>query len=190
MGKKLRSITGVVALALFLSGMISSVTLADSGSAKYGYLIGASSKEVALCSLSPSACPDVAMAPDGATIDISGMGTLNIHSKAVTGGGTYTHHFVSGFTVNGTWTATKLLSFVGYGCVDLGFSSPVCGGQAVIQVHIVADGGLFEGDGILQVDAAFGNSPTGAGAGVRLAVPGAVNFNQEISGLTAFYPLP
>jgi hypothetical protein len=25
---------------------------------------------------------------------------------------------------------------------------------------------------------------------VRLAVPGAINFNKEVSGLTAFYPLP
>jgi hypothetical protein len=60
----------------------------------------------------------------------------------------------------------------------------------VIQVHIVAEGGLFEGDGILQVDSPIADYPTGAEEGVRLAVPGALNFNKEVSGFTVFYPLP
>lgn len=190
MAKKLRLISMAAALALLLSGIGTRATLADSGHANYVYLIGTSSAEVPLCTFTPSACPDVAMAPNGMTIDFSGMGTLSVNSKSVTGGGNYTHHFGGGFTVHGSWTAEKLLSFVEYGCEDRGFAVLVCGGQALIQVHIVADGGLFEGDGILQVDSLIADPPAGADEGVRLAVPSALNFNQEVSGLTVFYPLP
>lgn len=42
----------------------------------------------------------------------------------------------------------------------------------------------------MQIDSPYGDSPSGADEGVRLAVPGAINFNKEVSGLTAFYPLP
>ena len=191
MEKKLRLLLAIVVLAVLLAGMGSSVSLADSGHSEYVYLIGASSTEVPLCSLDPSACPDVAMAPNGNIIDFSGMGTLNVNSKSVTGGGSYTHHFGGSFAVHGTWTAEKLVSFVEYGCEDLGFPVLACGGQALIKVHIVADGGLFEGDGFLQVDSKIAGFPqSGAGEGVRLLVPGIVNFNQEVSGLTVFYPLP
>lgn len=190
MEKKIRIILAMATLGGLLAAMGGSVTLADSDHAEYVYLIGASSDEVPLCSLDSSACPDVAMAPSGDFIEFSGMGTLSIHSKTATGGGHYTHHFASGFTAHGTWTTQELLSFVEYGCEDRGFPVLVCAGQALIRVHIVAEGGLFEGDGILQVDSPIGNSPSGANEGVRLAVPGAVNFNKEVSGLTAFYPLP
>jgi hypothetical protein len=190
MKKRIRIIVAMATLALLLAGMSSSVTQADSDQAGYVYLIGTSDAVVPLCSLGPSACPDVAMASNGQTIDFYGMGTLSIHSKSVTGGGHYTHHFGADSSVSGTWTAENLLSFVGYGCEDRGFPALVCGGQALIQVHIVAEGGLFEGDGVLQVDAPFGTPPSGTGAGIRLAVPGALNFNKEVSGLAAFYPLP
>lgn len=49
----------------------------------YEYLIGTG----LLCDLDPSACPDVAMAPNGDTVEITGSGTFTIHPDSVTGGG-------------------------------------------------------------------------------------------------------
>jgi hypothetical protein len=189
MEKKIRIILAVAALVLLLSGMSSSATLADSGHADYVYVIGESSSDVPLCYPDPSPCT-ASMAPSGDTLYFSGKGTLSIHAKSVTGGGRYTHHFGADLTVSGTWTAEKLLSFVEYGCEESGLLGTVCGGQALIQVHIVADGNRFEGDGILEIDAPYGDPPSGADEGVRLAVPGALNFNTEVSGPTAFYLLP
>jgi hypothetical protein len=189
MNNKLRFNFVMIFLALLLGGVNQSVVQARGATNKYGYLVGKSNSTIRLCRLGPSACPDIAMAPDGQFIEISGMGTLNTRSMSVTGGGNYTHHFLEGFTVNGIWTATKLLRFSAYECEYRKTLGLVCGGEALIQVHIVADGGLFEGDGILQVDSVIDGSPSGATEGVLLDVPGVVTFDKKVSGKAVFYPL-
>ena len=151
---------------------------ADSGSASYDYLIGSGF----ICGLGPDVCPDVAKAPNGDTVAIAGAGTLSVHPKSVSGGGTFVHKNASGDVLaSGTWTATKLLSFDNYGCGGPGLPDFACGGRAQIQVHLSV--GL---DAVLWVDCVLGNPPTGAMEGVRLNVPGIINFNKEVSGDTLF----
>src|SRR6266446_6720838 len=65
---------------------------ADSGAATYTYLLGAGP----ICSLEPTACPDIAEAPNGDRIELAGSGTFSIHPKSVTGGGTFTHKNANG----------------------------------------------------------------------------------------------
>ncbi|MGI8514129.1 MAG: hypothetical protein ACR2NT_03130 [Acidimicrobiia bacterium] len=75
----------------------------------------------------PGALPDVAEASNGDTLALTGSGTLTTHPKTVTGGGTFTHNFAGGGSLSGTWEATQLISFNGYGCEDLGASSDAAG---------------------------------------------------------------
>src|SRR5712692_3033120 len=92
-------------LALILLSSLRSAS-ADSGARSYQYVLGSGP----LCELEEAACPDVAMADNGDTIDIAGAGALSIHTNSIGGGGTFTHHF-SGGSVSGTWAANKLLGF-------------------------------------------------------------------------------
>ena len=156
--------------------------LAKSGSATYDYLIGTGF----LCDLDPSACPAIAMADNGDTVEITGAGTFSIHPNAVTGGGTFTHKAPGG-SFSGTWTAEKLLSFSAYGCGGDGLPDNFCGGLAVIRVH------LSPGfDAILKVYCELGAAlstgkvPPGHSEGVTLAIDDVINFDERISGFTVF----
>jgi len=133
------------------------------------------------------ACPAIATAPNGDSIEIVGGGTLSIHGKSVTGGGTFTHNFAAGGSASGTWTATELLSFKSYGPNVPTFPSIFESGRAVIRVHLVGPGGA-EADGILQVGCLLGGpkEPGGLFEGVRLNVPGIANFNDDQFGATLF----
>ena len=177
-----RSLLLVTVLVLALLVLGASNVLADSGSATYDYLIGTGF----LCGLDPSDCPAVAMADNGDTIEIAGAGTLSIHPKSVSGGGTFTHNFAGG-SVSGDWTATELLSFDEYHC----FSDPdlgdICGGRVLIRVHLVAAGGSLQADAILRMTCILGGkAPASAVEGIRLAIQDGLNFNQEVSGLDLF----
>ncbi len=156
--------------------------LADSGARSYDYLLGTS----VLCGLAPSACPDIAQAPNGDTVELTGAGTLAIHAKSVTGSGTFVHKDAAGNVKgSGTWTATDLLSFHSYG-TSPGFPSSFEGGEALIRVHLVSASGL-QFDGILWVDCEVGAPPpSGQTEGVRLDVPGVIHFNKQVSGFTLF----
>lgn len=173
------SVALTIALALVLS--ISGAS-ADSGSATLTYII---LEEGALFPGSPGA---VAIADNGDTIEIAGGGTLTIHPKSVTGGGTFAHTVPGVGTFTGTWTAMELLSYTSYGPADPSFGLPAGseGGRAVIRVHLVADFAPIEADAILQVDCLLGSPPAGAIEGVRLAIQDLLNFNKEVSGLTLF----
>lgn len=178
--QKIFSVAVTIALSL---GLIASVSpaLADSGAASYSYLLGTGP----LCDLEPTACPDIAKAPNGDTVEITGTGTLSIHPKSVTGGGTFTHKNAAGNVLaTGTWTATRLLTFNGYGCGFAG-DPTLCGGRAQMQVHLSV--GL---DATLWVDCLIGSPPAGAMEGVRLSIPGVINFNKEVSGDTLFIQAP
>ena len=157
--------------------------LADSGARSYDYLLGAG----LLCSLDPSACPDIAQAPNGDTVELTGSGTLDIHAKSVTGGGAFVHKNAAGAVLaSGTWTAEKLLSFHSYG-TQPGFPSSFEGGQAAIEVTLVDAAGVAVHTGTLWVYCEVSAPPpAGQGEGVRLNVPGVVNFNKLVSGFTLF----
>lgn len=140
------------------------------------------------------------MAPNGDTVELTGSGTLTIHPKSVTGGGTAVHKNRAG-SVLGTarWEAVELLSFTSYG--SQGDLPPDFeGGLALIRVHLRPDSAprlVF--DGVLQVhclvgafpaNAAYrlGHPPGGVEEGIRLAVSraGSLNFNEQVSGFTIF----
>ncbi len=144
-----------------------------SGAATFQYLAGTGF----LCGLEADACPDIARADNGDTIEISGTGTLGIHPKSVSGGGTFTHKDSSGNVLeSGTWTSQKLISFVPYAVLP----NNLAGGEALIRVHL-SDG--F--DAILQIDCAIG-APPGHGEGVRLNIQDVINFNKKVSGITLY----
>ena len=168
-----------VVVALVISCSMSGVVAAqaDSGSQRFLYFAGAGP----VCALGPGACPDVARADNGDTVDIAGSGTLSIHDKTVTGGGTFVHRAPDG-TVRaaGTWTATDLLSFNSYG-TQPDLPPNLFGGLARIRVHLTAG---F--DAILEIDCEIGNAPGGHSEGVRLVVDNGLNFDQKVSGFTVF----
>jgi len=168
MVRKLRLISLIVTLILIFSIFGAAGASADSGHREYQYFVGPAFLEN----------PDVAMAPNGATIALVGEGTLTIHPESVTGGGTFTSDVLG----SGTWTATQLLSFHSYGSGILQGTPPEFeGGLALIRVHLSP--GV---DATLQVDCLLGSPPPSAKEGIRLAVEGGPNFNKEVHGETLF----
>ncbi len=144
-----------------------------SGSATFRYLAGTDF----LCGLEATACPDIASADNGDTIEITGSGTLSTLPKSISGGGTFTHKDSSGNVVeSGTWTAQGLISFVPY----LVLSNNLAGGSAVISVHLSTG---F--DAILTIDCGIG-APPGHAEGVKLNIQDVINFNKKVSGITVY----
>lgn len=130
--------------------------------------------------------PNVAMAPNGDTVAVTGMGTFGVHPKSVSGGGTFTHTLASGGTLTGTWTATKLRSFQPYGC-GVVFGTPLpenfCGGRVLMRVTLVPDAApSLSFQGRLWIYCLIGNPPASASEGIRLSVPGLINFNKVVGG--------
>jgi len=178
--KKTRFLLSLAMLVLLLVSLSAISVSADSGSASYDYLIG-----TALCP--DPECVAVARADDGDTIEIAGAGTLSIHPKSVSGGGTFTHHFAGGGSGSGTWTATELLSFNEYHCFFEAGLGVICGGRVLIRVHLVAAGGSPQADAILEMTCILGGkAPASAVEGIRLAIQDGLNFNQELGGLDLF----
>src|SRR5713226_5000923 len=103
--------TMVAGITLLLTLSLANVVSADSGFRAYNYYAGGGF----LCTLSPSFCPDVAMATNGDT---------------VTGSGTFVHQDSAGNVIaSGTWTATQLVSFVSYGSAGSSFPPGFEGGK-------------------------------------------------------------
>src|SRR5712692_4888798 len=140
-----------------------------------------------LCSLEETACPDIAKAPNGDTISISGSGTLSVFPKSVSGSGTFTHKNAAGAVLaTGTWTANQLIEFVSYGnATPQGLPANLFGGRALIMVTIFV-GSTPVHTAILQISCQLGTPPTGVDEGIRLNVQDAINFNDEVSGDTVF----
>jgi len=131
-------------------------------------------------------CPTTAMAANGDTIDIRGEGTLSVHPKSVTGGGTFTHHMTDGGSITGTWTAVSLLAFKDFGQdAALGLPLEFRGGHALMLIQLSV-GGTPVHTGVLTIDCDLGTSPHGHPEGVRLAVQGGLNFNQKVEGADIF----
>ena len=145
----------------------------DSGSGTFRYLAGTDF----LCGLEPTACPDIAKADNGDTIEITGSGTLSTQPKSVGGGGTFTHKDPNGNVLDsGTWTAQELISFVPYAVL----SNNLAGGSALIRVHLSTG---F--DAILTIDCGIG-APPGHTEGVKLNIQDVINFNTKVSGITVY----
>ncbi len=145
----------------------------DSGSATFQYMAGGG----AICGFFPGACPDIAMADNGDTIEISGTGMLTIHPNSVGGAGTFKHKDSNGNLLeSGTWTAQELISFVPYVVLSNNFA----GGEALIRVHL-SNGS----DAILTVTCAIG-APPGHTEGSTLNIQDVINFSKHAGGITLF----
>lgn len=148
-----------------------------------------------LCSLAPTACPDITSASNGDKVLLTGSGTFTPGDDDASGGGTFTH--MSGTTVvgSGTWKAETLVSFTSFGPSP---SAPpnAEGGQAVLKVELKASSGA-EFDAVLVVgctlDATQAAIP-GAFEGIRLNINGGPNFNMVApfpnAGFTVFIVTP
>lgn len=136
--------------------------------------------------------PGVAMANNGDTIALLGIGTFNTISKVATGGGTFVHKNSAGDVLAaGTWTAVKLVSFKSYGNQPDVFPPDFEGGRA--RISVLLDPG---GDGIgpmipaaLMVLCAIGNVPDNKGDENLLNVLDVINFNKAVSGFNLFIRL-
>ncbi len=171
----------LVVSSLLLLALVTSAS-AHSDTDTFNYFAGSGP----VCSVSPTACPDVASAPNGDTISISGQGTLSIHPKSVTGSGTFIHMNASGTVLGeGVWIAQKLLSFVSYG-TSPGFPPTFEGGKALVRIHLAPNTGGAGFDAVLRITCLIGSPPAGAHEGIRLDVEEVNNFNAEVSGLTLF----
>ncbi len=145
----------------------------ESGAATFHYLAGSGF----LCGFFSGACPDIARADNGDTIEITGSGTLTIHPNSVGGGGTFTHKDSSGNVLeSGTWTAETLISFVPYAVLP----NHLAGGQGLIRVHLSTGS-----EAILDIDCAIG-APPGQAEGVTLNIQDVINFNKKVSGITLY----
>jgi hypothetical protein len=130
--------------------------------------------------------PNVAMAPNGDTVAITGTGTFSVHPKSAAGGGSFTHTLAGGGTFTGSYTVTGLVDFQPYGC-GVFFGTPIpgnlCGGRLVLAVSLVPDANRsLSLSGMLTIYCLIGEPPTSAEEGIRLVVPGVLNFNKVVSG--------
>lgn len=182
-----RRLAALMAASLLVIAL-APATSASSATDTFDYFIGTAP----LCDLDPSACPDVALAPNGDTIEVTGSGTISVHPQSATGGGTFLHKNAAGDVVGGgSWTADALISFHSYGSASAqGLPPELWGGQATLRVTLTA--GPFQIPGILVVDCALGKVPAGAAEGVTVLATGtpftppAIHFNKSVSGFTVF----
>ena len=145
----------------------------DSGSATFQYLAGGG----AICGFFQGACPDIASADNGDTIEISGTGMITVHPNSVGGAGTFKHKDPNGNLLEGgTWTAQDLISFVPYVTLSNHFS----GGEALIRVQL-SNGSAA----ILTVTCAIG-APPGHTEGSALNIQDVINFNKHAGGITLY----
>src|ERR1039458_8059412 len=101
-----------VAAAGLLICLAASAMMAQNGGGDYLFLIAAGF----LCdSGDSSACPAVVRSADYATYELSGAGTFNSQSKAVTATGTFNRRSPDGSSLEtGIWIANDLVSFNSY----------------------------------------------------------------------------
>ncbi len=156
----------VLAFGVFVSGAGATAPNSDAGS--YEFHLEA---------------PNVAMAPNGDTFAVTGMGAFSIHPKSAGGGGSWTHTFAGGGSASGTWTATGLVAFQPYGC-GVVFGTPIppnfCGGRLVLDVTLSTPGGSVPAQ--LTIYCVIGAPPASAAEGIRLVIPGVINFNKVVEG--------
>jgi hypothetical protein len=181
--------------------------------ANYNFLIASGF----LCDPNDStACPAVAKADSGETVEITGAGTLGLANKSVTAAGAFTEKSPDGyFVTTGVWIATQLVSFESYG-LDPGallrdypqfrrlglfvmagpkmpgpmaglMAGPIAaGGAATIRIRLIPDAGSPT-DAILRVNCAKGKVAENEQTdGVRLDITGGPASDEQVSGRTVF----
>jgi hypothetical protein len=136
--------------------------------------------------------PNVGAAPNGDHIVVTGEGEFSVSPKSVSASGEFVHLDADGNVfVEGTWTATSLISFSFYGCrfipalgADLGDDN-LCGGA--VKMGVMLDTPIGELPGMMTVFCIVGpqapsshNEPDGEG--VTVNVPGIINFNHTVHG--------
>ena len=149
--------------------------------------------------------PNIGTAANGDRVEVTcesrehSCGTFQVHPKALPTppAGEFVHKDMNGAVLaEGTWVATRLISFHFYGCrfipavgADLGDDN-LCGGAVKMRVQLSLSGGPTL-PGILTVFCIVGpkaphshNSPPGEG--VTLVVPGVANFNHTGGGENIF----
>ena len=144
-----------------------------------------------LCSLGPTACPDVSRASNGDTVSLAGTGTFTPGDDDAEGSGTFTHTNAGGAVLaHGTWNAEELVSFVSFGSGSAqGLPSNFEGGVAVLKVELHPSSG-GEVKAVLLISCALGTPPAGTFEGITLQVKGFLNFNTPVSGFTMFIQVP
>jgi hypothetical protein len=163
-------------VVLFVLGLGPGVRRAspDSGSATFQYLAGGG----AICGLFQGACPDIASADNGDTVEISGTGMLTVHPNSVGGAGIFKHKDPNGNVLeSGTWAAQELISFVPYVVLQ---PDNIAGGQALIRVQL-SNGSAA----ILTVTCTIG-APPGHTEGSTLNIQDVINFNKHAGGMTLY----
>ena len=138
--------------------------------------------------------PNVAMAPNGDTVAVTGTGTFAVKPKSATGEGNFTHTLAGGGALTGTYTVTGLVDFQPYGC-GVVFGTPLppdlCGGRLVLDVTLVPDADPSSTfDGMLTIYCLIGSPPSSAEEGIRLVVPGLINFNHVVTGENVYIKQP
>ncbi len=145
--------------------------------------------------------PNIGTAANGDHVEVTcesrahACGTFQVHPKALPNPptGEFVHKDANGGVIaEGTWTATRLISFHFYGCrfipavgADLGDDN-LCGGAVKMRVELAMSGdGTVPG--ILTVFCIVGpkapaSHNTPPGEGVTLVVPGVANFNHTGGG--------
>ena len=134
----------------------------------------------------------VAVAANGDKVRVSGSGTLNTASEKATGFGTFVHTSSTGAVLGfGSWEATGVKSATIYPCGGAGLPDNACGGIVVLKVHVSGtstSAGAIEVDALLTIDCEI-NPPTPGVEGIKLEIPGVINFNTtefSVGGLTVF----
>jgi hypothetical protein len=130
--------------------------------------------------------PNTAEAPNGDQVAVTGEGEFSVHPKSADAEGEFTHTDSTGSVVaSGTWVATKLVSFQSYGC-GVVFGTPLppnfCGGKVMMRVLLTPEGTTLQIPGKLWVYCLIGKPPSSAEEGIRLNVPGIINFNDVAGG--------
>jgi len=134
----------------------------------------------------------VAEASNHDQVRVSGRGKLNVKSKKASGSGSFVHTHASGAVQGfGTWTARSVRSATIYPCGEPGVPSNFCGGLVSLNVRIngtSTTAGAVSFDAVLTIDCEI-NPPTPGVEGIKLDIPGHINFNTTIfspGGLTVF----
>jgi hypothetical protein len=143
--------------------------------------------------------PNIAEAPNGDQVAVTGGGVFGVHPKSVTASGAFTHTDSAGNVLaTGTWTATSLRSFEFYGCGVLTFTDPdtelpsdFCGGALKLAVSLTPDGTTLALPGTLTIFCIIGPQTPAthedpSGEGVTLVVNGVLNFNKIVSGMNVY----
>lgn len=138
--------------------------------------------------------PPQAKAANGDVVTLKGTGAFGLHSKAASGGGMFRHTFAdTGKTETGTFQARRVLSFESYGNgTPQGTPPNLFGGLLRLAVELTPDSEPSKRvRAVLTIDCLLGSPPEGAVEGIKLKVPGVINFNKTIenSGETVFVKL-